>query len=66
MVRANANMESDIVAHVARFNLLQEENKTLKIQAAKVGPLIAENVKLSNRLDNLEDQIEQLNEELSV
>lgn len=47
------------------INNLTKENSRLFEQAKKIGPLITENVKLGNKLEDLQNQIDQMVEELS-
>lgn len=62
--RCEKVINENIGLHV-RLNNLVQVNIQLEKQARKVGPLIAESVKLANKLEDLENQIEQEVEKLS-
>jgi len=64
LVRTNEAQLSTIETQLATIKRLEEVQKTLKAQANKVGPLISENVNLTNKLEDLQNEVEQLTDSL--
>ena len=64
LVRTKETLLSTIEIQLATIKRLEEVQKTLKVQANKVGPLISENVKLTNKLEDLQNEVEQLTDSL--